>query len=764
MDEPLREFIEETEDRLVRAGQHLVALEEGEGDADLVDELFRDFHTIKGNCGFFRFQTLQELAHAAEDLLSLVRSGELQPTTPVVEALFEGVDAMETVVEEIRDTQSEPDRGFDAVIANLEQAKLLADDREDDSSAPESDSGSTGSSPPSENARAAEAPTGPTEEPENGRSEPTEATGGPEEGGADDPENDRSEQTEFGSGSVRVDIESLDGLMSEMTELILARNQLQQHIEDEPVGPELERAYKKLDLVTSDLQETVMATRMRPIGRVWQRYPRMVRDLAREHGKEIELELEGADTELDKNLIERISDPVTHLVRNAADHGLEPPDEREAAGKPREGHIRVRAFQDQGRVNIQVVDDGRGVDPENLGAHAVEQGLVTREELRGMNDDQIRRLLFRPGFSTSDEVTDVSGRGVGLDVVKERVEAAGGSIRIESEPGEGTLVELQLPLTLAVLSALLVETGGQEFVIPQEDIRRLARVEPGSDDEQIDVIHGTPVYRFGDELLPLVGLDQLLELNVSDPLERLDAGTPLNIVVARSQQAAFALAVDDVLDTQDVVVKSLPDLLRNIDIYTGAVVKGDRSVAIILSTAGIARTAGLTTGEQSADLQVESDSDEERDVSEEETRREILWCRSRDDGRIAIPLEMLERLEYIDRSEIHERAGATFVPFGDQLLPLVDVEDQLPERREEPRDKQLHRHLQEREKLPVALYRADSRQVGLVLTEFLEILDASLDDRRGVSRPGVAFCTMIRDEITEVIDIPTILRHSEIEL
>ncbi len=755
-EERIREFVTECRERLVEADQLLVDLEQASGGDSIVDSLYRHFHTIKGNCGFFGFERLQAITHEAESLIDGLRDGTVPAGGPVIDALLEVVDASRTVLASIEETGEEPESDWGDLIERLERLRTEADspsayETTDSWPAPDErtagDGGGGGSEGP-----------GASSEEQDDDEKPGEPSAG-----ADEVASIGATST---SRSVRVDVELLDRLMNQTSELILSRNRLQRHASLEALDAGFQEALHDLDLLTSELQHSVMQARMQPIRRIWNRLPRMVRDLARRHDKEIELKMQGGATELDKNLVELIADPLTHLVRNAVDHGIESPEARREAGKPESGVVRLSASHERGQVVVQIEDDGRGIDREAVAERAVARGLCTAEELEEASEQQLYELLFEPGFSTRAEATGTSGRGVGLDVVKRHIERAGGAIRVDSTEGAGTTFELYLPLTLAVVSALTIQARDQEFIIPQEYVRHLTRTGWSGDREaQLEVLYQTPVYRDRGRLLPVVYLDRVLGFDERPPIERVDEEANVSLVLLRAERTDFALVVDRVLDTQEHVVKSLPGLLQEIGIYQGATIRGDGRSVMILDPTGLLEAAELAADAGQLDLEEDSPTLQHEEAPEESgPTEEILWCRSRDDGRMAVPLSSVERLEQFERGEIEHHGEVGFVHYEDQLLPLVEVEDVLPERRSEPRNEEVYRRAVGQEDLPVVLHRWGGELVGLIVTEFLDILATDVDDQYDVSRRGVACCTEVRGHITEVLDVATILDDSPLTI
>src|SRR5271165_3795881 len=391
--------------------------------------------------------------------------------------------------------------------------------------------------------------------------------------------------------TIRVGVNVLDKLMTLVGELVLARNQLLQ-ISNTVEDASLQAVSQRMNLIATELQEQVMKTRMQPIGNIWGQFPRTVRDVALGCGKEVGIEMEGKETELDKTIIEAIKDPLTHLVRSSVDHGIELPEARVKAGKARVGRLILRAFHEGGQVNIEISDDGAGLSSDRIRKKAIERGVITAEQAARMTEREIFNLIFLPGFSTAEKVTNVSGRGVGMDVVKTNVEKIGGTVDVQSTLGRGTTVRVKIPLTLAIIPALVVTCGGDRYAIPQVSLLELVRVESDQAGKGIELVHGAPVYRLRGQLLPLVYLSRELKLatDARPPAEREGA---VNIVVLQADGRQFGLVVDEINDTEEIVVKPLRKQLKTVKVFAGSSIMGDGRVALILDVLGLAQRAGV---------------------------------------------------------------------------------------------------------------------------------------------------------------------------
>jgi two-component system chemotaxis sensor kinase CheA len=567
--------------------------------------------------------------------------------------------------------------------------------------------------------------------------------------------------------ALRVDVGLLDKLMTLVGELVLARNQIMQFSTSQEDASFL-GTVQRLNLLTTELQVNVMKTRMQPIGNIWNKFPRVVRDLAVACGKEARIELEGRETELDKTIIEAIRDPLVHLLRNAIDHGMEPPDERRTRGKPAEGRVALHAFHEGGKVIIKIADDGKGIDPRRVREKALQAKLLTAEQADRLDERALVDLVFLPGFSTADRVTNFSGRGVGMDVVRTNVEKIGGTVDIESRLGRGTTIKMKIPLTLAIIPALTVTVGGDRYAIPQVSLLELVRLEGEQAMRGIEMIQGVPVYRLRGNLLPLVYLSHQLQVESARP----DSGE-VDIVVLQADDRQFGLVVDSIHDTEEIVVKPLQKQLKGIGMFSGATIMGDGKVALILDVLGVAQKAHVISGARERGLSEKAAHTPEPAGD----RQTVLLFVTHDGGRMAIPLSMVARLEEFPRSSL-ERAGTQdVVQYRGEILPLIDVSRVLRRRRRDPRDgRAATRHVAARprngdvdvdadagagESVQVVVYLGEGRRVGLVVGQILDIVEETLVSRGRANRPGVLFTAVVQGRVTEFLDIPGIIRAAD---
>ena len=621
MDEIVKDFLIESNENLDRLDQELVKLESEPASKDLLASVFRTIHTIKGSCGFLGFARLEKLAHAGESLLSRLRDGKLGLSSEITSGLLAMVDAVRRMLAAIQASGQDGEEDYATLIELL--ARLQGDTGElpatvipkppaapsvvDPSPAPLDLGPGTTSDRDSLTPNPAKIGGGLIEQrlvETNDLAQPLEmqeknghkigeilaAEGAPrpeDVPAADQTVESRNPQATM--ETIRVGVTLLDRLMNLVGELVLARNQLLQ-FSNSTQDAGFQAVSQRMNLIATELQEEVMKTRMQPIGNIWNKFPRTVRDLAHSCGKEVRLVMEGQDTELDRTIIEAIKDPLTHLVRNSMDHGIEAPETRKRAGKDPTGVLTMRAFHEGGQVNIEISDDGAGLNVDRIRQKAVERGLIPAQQATRMPDRDVFNLIFLPGFSTAEKVTNVSGRGVGMDVVKTNVEKIGGAVDIQSTAGRGTTVRVKIPLTLAIIPALIATCGGERFAIPQVSLSELVRLDAEEIATGIELVHGAPVYRLRGRLLPLVYLDRELGMR-SGPNEDTRRTTAINIVVLQAEDSQFGLIVDEITDTEEIVVKPLGKQLKGIRPYSGATIMGDGRVALILDVPGLTQRA-----------------------------------------------------------------------------------------------------------------------------------------------------------------------------
>ncbi len=742
MDDLIKDFLVESYENLDRLDRDFVELEKNSS-TEILGSIFRAIHTIKGTCGFLAFSKLEAVSHAGENLLSLLRDGQLQVSQPITDALLAMVDAIRQMLASVEANGTEGERDDSALIEMLGRLQR----------------GETpGPTPARETAR----------EPEKKKrrrkktSSPSAAivaqsldqVSGVTPGHADEeaalpiremadagPGQAESKTSAVSDSTVRVDVGLLDKLMNLVGELVLSRNQIMQFAATQEDAT-FTATSQHLNLVTGELQEGVMKTRMQPIGNVWNKFPRVVRDLAAFCGKQVRVEMEGAETELDRTIIEAIKDPLTHAVRNSVDHGVETPEERIAAGKPPEGCIRLRAFHEGGQVNIEISDDGGGINPEKVRDKALRKGHITSEQAARMSERELVNLIFAAGLSTADKVTNVSGRGVGMDVVKTNIEKIGGTVDVQSKLGQGTTLKVKIPLTLAIIPALMVTTGGDQYAIPQVSLLELVRVRGRDAAKAIEMVHGAPVYRLRGNLLPLIYLNR--ELHVESKTQ----SAAVNIVVLQADGQQFGLVVDSINDSKDIVVKPLGKHLKGISVFSGATILGDGKVALILDVIGVSQSANVVS--ETRERTISNMTTAAQETSGE--RQALLICRYNRDDRIGIPLSMVARLEQFPLSAV-ERSGAhEVVQYRGEIMPLVRLSQVLGGNDYGDDHKT---------SIDVVVYCGQGKSVGLVVDRITDIVEERVTvkvERHGGHLLGAA---VVQGKVTDILDVRGVIGSAD---
>lgn len=735
--ETIREFLVESYENLSRLDQDLVQLEKHPGDRDLLGSIFRTIHTIKGACGFLSFSVLEGITHQAESLLSQLRDGKRALTPALVSLILETVDATRKVMAQIEVSGTEGSLAFEDLTARLRAAAQLTPATETAGDTPltlvQGDNTPDALEPATANEPAASKIPAALHE---------DLSSDKEEDKVKKKEGEREGEVVRSSAAVdsniRVGVGLLDKLMDLVGELVLTRNQiLQFNLERE--DPALNASSQRLNLITTELQEGVMKTRMQPIGVVWNKLPRVVRDMALALGKQIHLVMDGAETELDRTIIEAIKDPLMHLVRNSCDHGVESPEARAAAGKATQGTLTLRAYHEGGQVNIEVGDDGAGINVARVKQKAIENGILRAEQADKLSDREAFNLIFQPGFSTAKTVTNISGRGVGMDVVKSHIEKIGGIVDLSSRPGEGSTVKIRIPLTLAIVPGLVITSGGERFVIPQVSLLELIRLEGDATGKHIEYVHGTPVYRRRGSLLPIAYLNRVLEL------QRANEAEAVNMVVLQAEDRQFGLVVDGINDTQEIVVKPLGKQLKGLTLYAGATIMGDGRVALILDILGIGQRSGVLTGlHEQARV---SGPTRTQDLLQQQR---LLLFRTGSFSRLAVPLSLVARLEEFPRSAIEHAGGAQVVQYRQRILPLVSLRGVLEP---EAIDDSLTA-----DPVQVVVFNDRGHSVGMVVDEILDVAEEAVTVRQKSVRKGLLGSAVVGKRVTDFLDLQEVIR------
>ncbi|NPB09365.1 MAG: response regulator [Thermodesulfobacteria bacterium] len=765
----LKDFITEAKENLERLDEEFVELEQRPEDRELLSSIFRTIHTIKGTAGFFGFKTLEAIAHFAEDILSKLRDGLVVADEETIDMLLKSVDYIKAIIASLEETGKEPVdetyldflvdlRNFADKIAKRAEGGGGEEKPQAEEKASESSGGETKASSEEKASEAAEGEKAPEEKKaEEKKEEKPEATQekaaekpaekAPEKAAekapkpADKPakkDDKGAPQVHLTETHVRVDVKLLDQLMNLAGELVLSRNRLVQ-IASRINDSELQNATQSLSLVTTELQEKIMKTRMQPIGNVFNKFPRIVRDLARATGKKVNLRIEGADTELDRSIIEAIKDPLTHLVRNAIDHGIEDPDERVQREKPPVGTLVLRAYHEGGQVVIEIEDDGRGIDVNKVKQRAIERGLITPAEAEAMSDREALALIFKPGFSTAEKVTNISGRGVGMDVVKTNVEKLGGSIDIQTVLGAGTTVRLKIPLTLAIIPALVVTCEGQRYAIPQVSLRELVGLSAETR-KNIHQIGDSEFFRLRGEMVPLVRLSKVLGVE-AEPKENE------SLVILNCGAMHFGLVVDEIWDSEEIVVKPLGKHFKDISIFAGATIMGDGRMALILDVVGISRKVGLKIEDVD---RAKEEMGLENKLAEEEQQFILLFNVSPEE-QFAIPLALVARLDKISADKLEFVGGKEIIQYRGRSIPIIRLENYLP-----------IQPLPEQDEYHLLVFREGENEVALMVSRIVDSIQTQVRlDERLYKMEGVLGSAIIKDRTTLFLDVYKIIEMQD---
>jgi len=789
MDDLLREFLTETSESLDTVDNQLVKFEQEPNNAKILDNIFRLVHTIKGTCGFLGLPRLEALAHAGETLMGKFRDG-MPVKAEAVTLILSSLDRIKEILAGLEATEAEPEGNDHDLISQLEEmvergmAAMAAEASAPEAApiveappvapaapaapkmtqgtlidqtlerplrpgevsldelerafretaievapAPKAAAPVAAPAPAPVKAEVKAAPKQTAKEAaKEAKVQEAKSAAKPAKASRTSTETEMPEGDKVANQSIRVNVDTLEHLMTMVSELVLTRNQLLE-ISRRNEDTEFKVPLQRLSNVTAELQEGVMKTRMQPIGNAWQKLPRIVRDLSGELGKQIELEMHGADTELDRQVLDLIKDPLTHMVRNSADHGLETPAERSAAGKPEQGTIRLSAYHEGGHIIICIADNGRGLNTERIKAKAVSSGLVSEAELEKMSEAQIHKFIFAPGFSTAAAITSVSGRGVGMDVVRTNIDQIGGTIDIKSVAGEGSSVTIKIPLTLAIVSALIVEAAGDRFAIPQLSVVELVRARANSE-HRIERIKDTAVLRLRNKLLPLIHLKKLLKIDDGSTID------PENgfIVVTQVGNQTFGIVVDGVFHTEEIVVKPMSTKLRHIDMFSGNTILGDGAVIMIIDPNGIAKALGAS-GSSAHEM---SEEHAAAHASSGEQMTSLLVFRAGTNQPKAVPLALVTRLEELAADKIELSNGRYMVQYRDQLMPLVQMEGV---------------EVRSTGSQPILVFVDDKRAMGLVVDEIVDIVEERLNIEVAGSHQGILGSAVIKGQATEVIDV-----------
>jgi two-component system chemotaxis sensor kinase CheA len=744
--ELLNEFILEAKGHLAEIEAGLLRMEENDGDDDTINEIFRAAHSIKGTAGFFELNKIVELAHSIESLFGEIRDHHLTVNSEMIDVLLSAADTLKEIINDSADSDKYDiaadvnainrfsARNKPATPVNRQGPSLSAWDLWNQITAADQPA-----------AAADSALTVSCNEPAVQPEGSPEKLAQPEVKKANLPQGDKAHEVMM-EDSVRINVELLNDLLNLAGQMVLRRNQLLRISQDSGQQlPQLEVVAKGIDQLTTNLQKKVMKTRMQPIANVFNKFPRIVRDLSRKVGKEVDLVMQGINVELDRSLIEALVDPMTHLIRNALDHGIELPEIRERNHKPITGSLVLRAAHESGRVIVEVCDDGAGIDVEKVKAKAVQKGLITEKESQIMREADIINLIMTPGFSTAERVTDISGRGVGMDVVKTNIEKLGGKIEIISELGAGTTFRLTLPLTLAIISSLIVVADGQFFAVPQSNVRELLLIQAGeTNGKRVEMVRDRPVLRLRGRLLPLIRLSDVLAADRASEAKVATSNFAetegrLRVLVIKTGSTAYGLVVDSVFDTEEILVKPLSTVLTSCGLYSGVTVLGDGSVAMILDTESIRQRAGFVFEEESY-KQVEAVV--ARNVNEE--KQYLLLFRCSGSEMLALDLAMVSRVEEVDISRLQKIGAKYYFSYQGQTTRIIRPEHYLP----------ISRKKNKPAKVYIIMPKLVKHSIGIIAEEIHDVVYTNVSlDKDGVRGKGILGSALVNDTVVTLINM-----------
>ena len=793
MDELLAEFLTETNEFLDTVDNQLVHFESDPNDSETLNNIFRLVHTIKGTCGFLGLPRLQLVAHAGETLLGKFRDGSIVATPDSVQLVLESIDRIKEILADLEATGHEPEGDDSELIGALERAAEGKEIAKAETASPKEEVAPEVAPAEEHHAEeeilvdengnkwdkdlgrflkpgevsladleaaflAAEVEEIPPKEPSTtieAKHEPVEATitpktneelakaapnvmAKPAEAVADGAkpaheEDGAAKNSAVSAQTIRVNVDVLENLMTMVSELVLTRNQLMQMVRNSS-NSEFKAPLQRLSTVTGELQESVMKTRMQPVGSAWKKIPRIVRDAARDLGKKIDLVMEGEATELDRQVLELIKDPLTHMIRNSCDHAIEKPEARLAAGKPEHGTIKLNAYHEAGHIVIELSDDGSGLNTARIRDKAIKNGLVSEEQAWTMPDAQIHKFIFAPGFSTAQVVTNMSGRGVGMDVVRTNIKTIGGEVDLQSIDGKGTKFFIKIPLTLAIVSALVVGANGQRFAIPQLSVVELVTAGGGSE-HKVETLNNARVLRLRDRLLPLMSLTGALNIKASEA-DKAHNDTQF-VVVMQQGGVMFGIVVDEVYDTEEIVVKPLSSAISDVKNFSGATILGDGSVIMIIDPQAISRAVGETHEHTSDEADARAQREEAN--TRKDDKESLIIFRAGSNDPKAVPLGVVTRLEDLDAATFEQSDGKVLVQYRGTLMPIVPADPYTAIRSEGTQ--------------PILVFTHNSHAIGIAVDEILDIVEEKLVIEMASDKGGMLGTAVIKGKATDILDV-----------
>jgi len=755
----IKEFLIESFENLSSISDELTSYEKNPADKELINSIFRKVHTLKGSAGFLGFQKLQEVTHKAESLLDLLREGQRKLSSEMIDVLLASFDLCSEMLKGIEKTQKEPHLEVSIIVQKLNDLISIKELKAPD------ELNLTRKDKIKEEMFIERA----LETQKKSEIKQVEIKQSVAKVSQDMDTDNKTSNTQHNSISdhddhaglknsgttdsvVRVNVQLLDKIMNVVGELVLNRNQILQYANTLD-SSELNRLSQQLNVITSELQADIMTTRMQPVGSVLSKFERIVRDLARSQGKKIKLDLIGKDTELDKTLLEAIRDPLTHLIRNSVDHGVETPEIRKAKGKSEEGKITIRSFHEGGQVSIEIKDDGNGIDTQKVLNKAIQKGIVSQDQSRTMSQKQIQNIIFMPGFSTADQVTNISGRGVGMDVVKSNIEKIGGSVDISSEFGHGTTFKLKIPLTLAIVPALVIKDQSENFCIPQMSLVELVRVDSNSS-QKIERLYDSEFFRLRGNLIPIFRLSEVLKLSKN---EKTIEEESINIVVLNAEGRIYGLIVDQILDTEEIVVKPLSNELKALTFFAGATIMGDGKVSLILDALGFYNFADKGNGQKIEKINEELDASK---LSNDGEMQEILLVELGDHRTYGIPLALVNRLEEFNGKNIEWSGDQAIIKYGKLPMPLIPIEPGLKLKGDSIIE-QVHKN--QDVLIPCVVVKIRGHLYGIMVSSIkdISIVEGSIFTD-SIDREGLLGTIFIQDHSITLLDIHSILKSQPI--